>query len=51
MTDWSSNCYQNNCETVTQVMERMRRLRADISIHDSAQRFSTDLSVDVFIGK
>lgn len=31
------------------VMERMRRLRADISPHDSAQRF-TDLGVDVYLG-
>jgi pyruvate/2-oxoglutarate dehydrogenase complex dihydrolipoamide dehydrogenase (E3) component len=31
------------------VMERMRRLRAGISKHDSAQRFK-DLGVDVFIG-
>ena len=31
------------------VMERMRSLRAGISEHDSAQRF-TDLGVDVFIG-
>ncbi|MAS91985.1 MAG: mercuric reductase [Verrucomicrobiales bacterium] len=31
------------------VMERMRKLRADISPHDSAQRF-TDLGIDVFIG-
>ena len=31
-------------------MERMRRLRADISHVDSAQRF-TDLGVDVFIGE
>lgn len=31
------------------LMERMRRLRADISPHDSAQRF-TDLGVDVFLG-
>ncbi len=30
-------------------MERMRRLRADISPHDSAQRF-TDAGVDVFLG-
>jgi pyruvate/2-oxoglutarate dehydrogenase complex dihydrolipoamide dehydrogenase (E3) component len=30
-------------------MDRMRRLRAGISHHDSAQRFS-DLGVDVFIG-
>ncbi len=31
------------------VMERMRRLRADISPHDSAQRFR-DLGIDVFLG-
>ncbi|MBI4526325.1 MAG: mercuric reductase [Deltaproteobacteria bacterium] len=30
-------------------MERMRRLRAEISFHDSAQRFK-DLGVDVYIG-
>lgn len=30
-------------------MERMRRLRADISPHDSAKRFS-ELGVDVFLG-
>jgi pyruvate/2-oxoglutarate dehydrogenase complex dihydrolipoamide dehydrogenase (E3) component/uncharacterized membrane protein YdjX (TVP38/TMEM64 family) len=30
-------------------VERMRRLRADISVHDSAARFSS-LGVDVFIG-
>lgn len=32
------------------VMERMRRLRAGISAHDSAQRFS-DQGVDVFLGQ
>ena len=31
------------------VMERLRRLRAQISKHDSAQRF-TELGVDVFLG-
>src|SRR5690242_4299708 len=31
------------------VMERMRRLRAEISPHDSAKRF-TELGVDVFLG-
>ena len=31
------------------MMERMRRLRAGISEHDSAQRFS-DLGIDVFLG-
>ena len=32
-------------------MERMRRLRAGISAHDSAERFSKELGVDVFFGK
>ncbi len=32
-----------------QVMERMRRLRAKISFHDSAKRFG-ELGVDVFLG-
>jgi pyruvate/2-oxoglutarate dehydrogenase complex dihydrolipoamide dehydrogenase (E3) component len=32
------------------VMERMRRLRARISHHDSAQRFQSELGVDVFLG-
>jgi pyruvate/2-oxoglutarate dehydrogenase complex dihydrolipoamide dehydrogenase (E3) component len=32
------------------VMERMRRLRARISVHDSARRFK-DLGVDVFLGE
>ena len=31
-------------------MERMRKMRAEISHHDSAQRF-TDLGVDVFLGQ
>jgi pyruvate/2-oxoglutarate dehydrogenase complex dihydrolipoamide dehydrogenase (E3) component len=33
------------------VMERMRRLRSAISIHDSARRFRDDLGVDVFFGQ
>ena len=32
-------------------MERMRRLRAEISHHDSARRFRDELGVDVFIGQ
>jgi pyruvate/2-oxoglutarate dehydrogenase complex dihydrolipoamide dehydrogenase (E3) component len=32
-------------------MERMRRLRAEISGHDSARRFRDDLGVDVFLGE
>ena len=33
------------------IMERMRRLRASIAPNDSAQRFTDQLGVDVFIGK
>lgn len=33
------------------VMERMRALRAGISPHDSAERFSSELGVDVFMGR
>ncbi|CAM9543770.1 unnamed protein product, partial [Chrysoparadoxa australica] len=33
------------------VMERMRRLRAGISHHDSCSRFSKDLGIDVHIGR
>src|SRR6185369_3714358 len=32
-------------------MERMRRLRADLSRHDSAVRFRDELGVDVFMGE
>lgn len=32
-------------------MGRMRRLRADISHHDSANRFRDELGIDVFIGQ
>jgi pyruvate/2-oxoglutarate dehydrogenase complex dihydrolipoamide dehydrogenase (E3) component len=32
------------------VMERMRRLRAQISHHDSVERFTQELGVDVFLG-
>jgi len=32
-------------------MGRMRRLRADISRHDSARRFRDELGVDVFVGE
>lgn len=33
------------------VMERMRRVRAEISHHDSVERFCTEFGVDVFLGK
>jgi pyruvate/2-oxoglutarate dehydrogenase complex dihydrolipoamide dehydrogenase (E3) component len=32
-------------------MERMRRIRAVISFHDSVERFSRELGVDVFLGQ
>ena len=32
-------------------MERMRRIRAEISPHDSARRFKEELGVDVFFGE
>jgi pyruvate/2-oxoglutarate dehydrogenase complex dihydrolipoamide dehydrogenase (E3) component len=32
-------------------MERMRRLRAEVSYHDSAKRFRDELGVDVFLGQ
>jgi pyruvate/2-oxoglutarate dehydrogenase complex dihydrolipoamide dehydrogenase (E3) component len=32
-------------------MERMRRIRAELSFHDSAERFSKELGVDIFIGQ
>lgn len=32
-------------------MERMRRIRAKISFHDSVRRFSEELGVDVFLGE
>ena len=34
----------------SKAMERMRKLRADIAPHDSAQRF-TELGIDVFLGE
>lgn len=33
------------------VMKRMRRIRSEISPHDSARRFRDDLGVDVFFGQ
>ncbi len=32
-------------------MERMRRIRAGISAHDSVERFSGELGIDVFLGE
>src|SRR5574341_1156348 len=35
----------------SKAMERMRKIRAGISFHDSAERYSKELGVDVFIGQ
>lgn len=40
----------NVCVDFTAVMERMRRIRADVSYHDSAQRFR-DLGIDLYLGE
>lgn len=34
----------------TKIMERMRKIRAQISENDSAKRFSTNLGVDMYMG-
>ena len=34
-----------------QVMERLRRIRSEISHHDSAQRYRDEMGVDVFLGE
>lgn len=47
--DFGVNVPPETTVDFAKVMERMRRLRADISPHDSAQRF-TELGVDVFLG-
>jgi pyruvate/2-oxoglutarate dehydrogenase complex dihydrolipoamide dehydrogenase (E3) component len=47
--DFGVNVPPGTTANFSGVMERMRRLRADISPHDSAQRF-TELGVDVFLG-
>lgn len=49
MADFGVNVLNGTTIDFGKVMERMRRLRADISPHDSAKRF-TELGVDVFLG-
>ncbi len=39
------------CVNFPAVMERMRRLRSEISPNDSAQRYRDELGVDVFLGE
>jgi pyruvate/2-oxoglutarate dehydrogenase complex dihydrolipoamide dehydrogenase (E3) component len=33
------------------VMERVRKIRAEISHHDSAERYSKELGVEIYIGR
>jgi pyruvate/2-oxoglutarate dehydrogenase complex dihydrolipoamide dehydrogenase (E3) component len=35
----------------TKVMERVRKVRSEISHHDSAERYSKELGVEIFIGR
>lgn len=44
------NCGKEMPVDFSKAMERIRRLRAGISAHDSAAPFSKELGVDVFLG-
>ncbi len=48
--EFGVNVPQGTSVDFARVMERMRRLRASLSPHDSAERFH-DLGVDVFLGQ
>ena len=43
-------CEGNVVIDFNRAMERMRRIRAGISAHDSFERFSKELGIDVFLG-
>ncbi len=45
------SCGQDLFIDFGKAMERMRKIRAGISAHDSAERFSKELGVDVFFGQ
>ncbi len=47
---WGLSAKGTQDEDFPSVMERLRRIRADISVHDSAERY-TSLGVDIFRGK
>ncbi len=49
LADFGVNVPTGTTVDFGKVMERMRRIRAEISPHDSARRF-TELGVDVFLG-
>jgi pyruvate/2-oxoglutarate dehydrogenase complex dihydrolipoamide dehydrogenase (E3) component len=50
----TADAFGVRCDNVSidfaKAMERMRRIRAEISTHDSAERFSKELGVDLFFG-
>ncbi len=46
---WGLSSKEVNTDDFSAIMQRLRRIRADISVHDSLQRY-TELGVDVFRG-
>ncbi len=49
--DFGVRCGSDCSIDFSKAMERMRRLRAGISFHDSVERFSRELGIDVFLGR
>jgi pyruvate/2-oxoglutarate dehydrogenase complex dihydrolipoamide dehydrogenase (E3) component len=49
--DFGVQCGQDFSIDFSKAMERMRRIRAGISFHDSVERFSRELGIDVFLGQ
>jgi pyruvate/2-oxoglutarate dehydrogenase complex dihydrolipoamide dehydrogenase (E3) component len=48
--EFGITCNGNVAIDFEKTMERMRRIRAGISFHDSVERFSKELGIDVFLG-
>jgi pyruvate/2-oxoglutarate dehydrogenase complex dihydrolipoamide dehydrogenase (E3) component len=49
--EFGVTCGANVSIDFGKAMERMRRIRAGISDHDSVERFSKELGIDVFLGQ
>src|SRR5512143_401306 len=49
--EFGVSCGANVSVDFGKAMERMRRIRAGISDHDSVERFSKELGIDVFLGQ
>ena len=49
--EFGITCAGNVSVDFSKAMERMRRIRAGISGHDSVERFSKKLGIDVFLGQ